>query len=168
MSNQLYSGHGTSSPFGFKQKFRRRELITNPIAGLLFTDLNLCFDPAVSPVARLDPHNFLSTVGSFDVNNNATHCLAVEIVVERHTLRTSHQGTLKSCFISWTAIPRMYINVMAVSYDNEMIAQTFSGLKALHLIIAVALPKINIYQTKIRKQNIVIYRWRADLVLFEI
>lgn len=57
---------------------------------------------------------------------------------------------------------------MAVSYDNEMIAQTFSGLKALHLIIAVALPKINIYQTKIRKQNIVICRWRTDLVLFEI
>ncbi len=112
-----------TSPTGFVEQtftnFNRKDTETYPIVSFLVTRLYLRFDPAVSPVTRLDPYDPFSAVSALNFNYNAAHGFAVEVVMECHALRAVHGRALKSRLISWLVIRRFYINIISITCSNK-------------------------------------------------
>ena len=109
---------------------------TNPVLSCLVTRLDLRFDPAVSPVTRLEPYDPPRSVGPLNINNNATHGCAVEVVIECHTLLSFHWRAPKSRLVSWQARMRLYIDIIAVACNEK---QTFEGVVFKYILFILEL-----------------------------
>lgn len=72
--------------FSTSGTFRISSVVTYPVASFLCTHLNLGFNPAVSPVTRLNPHDLFRAICGSNADRNTTHSATVEIVIKCHAL----------------------------------------------------------------------------------